>query len=245
MAEESGNRTVICDFPPHNTCNCLPSSGWWLRMTVTRSGVFRRSYLVCDSVPVGQDSAFGVGAKLAFDEVRHRMIAVAGASEKRLEVLAHRLVKQRLFRATWDVRGRGSTTVRGLAIACGRCLRHHAGAMRSPCQWRSGPAGPPALTWPLVVLIGSRATGVREFTRLCPNQLSSPVPPPEMAVSGSGMRLADGGLLVSPRMHPVLLGLLKPCARGAGRRSPVLNPPRSRTRERHHNAALRETPPQE
>ena len=44
-----------------------------------------------------QHSAFEVSAKLAFHEVRDWMIATPGACEKGLEVLAHRLVQQRLF----------------------------------------------------------------------------------------------------------------------------------------------------
>jgi hypothetical protein len=42
---------------------------------------------------VGEDSAFQVGAKLAFNEVRHRVVGFAGSSEECLEVLAHRLVQ--------------------------------------------------------------------------------------------------------------------------------------------------------
>jgi hypothetical protein len=42
---------------------------------------------------VGEDSAFQVGAKLAFNEVRHRVFGIAGSSEECLEVLAHRLVQ--------------------------------------------------------------------------------------------------------------------------------------------------------
>ena len=38
---------------------------------------------------MGEDPALDVGAKLAFDEVWNRMIAIAGSSEKCLEVLAH------------------------------------------------------------------------------------------------------------------------------------------------------------
>jgi len=84
---------------------------------------------------VGQDSAFDVGTELAFYEVRHRVIAITGPREKRLEVLAHRLVKQRFFGATWGVAGRGFMRMRGRAIACRGCLRHPAEAVvRSSCH---------------------------------------------------------------------------------------------------------------
>ena len=84
---------------------------------------------------MGQDSALDVAAKLAFYEVRHRVIAITGPCEKCLEVLAHRLVQQGFFGATWGVAGRGSMRMRGREIACSCCFRHPAEAVvRSSCQ---------------------------------------------------------------------------------------------------------------
>ena len=48
---------------------------------------------------MGKNPAVDIGTKLAFDEVRYRVIAIAGSSEECLEVLTHRLVQERLFGA--------------------------------------------------------------------------------------------------------------------------------------------------
>jgi hypothetical protein len=42
---------------------------------------------------VGEDSTLEIGAKLAFDETRHGVVALAGAGEEGLEVLTNDLVK--------------------------------------------------------------------------------------------------------------------------------------------------------
>ena len=72
-------------------------------MTVTRSGVFRRSYLVCDNVPVSQDSATEVGAELVLDEVWRRLLALAGTGQEGLELVADGLVEQRVGGASRGV----------------------------------------------------------------------------------------------------------------------------------------------
>ncbi len=111
---------------------------------------------------MGEDSAVDIGVKLAFDEVRYRVIAIAGSCEECLEVLAHRLVQERLFGAMRRVLVRSSGARCWLAIVCGRCFRHLAGAMvRSPCESRSRTWAFARSSDRISVSLSSRATGGR------------------------------------------------------------------------------------
>ena len=70
-------------------------------------------YLVCDSLPMGEDSALQEVPKLALDESWWRTTSVAGPSEKRLELLRNDLVENGLVRSTGSVRGRGGASGSG------------------------------------------------------------------------------------------------------------------------------------
>ena len=67
-------------------------------------------YLVCDSLPVGEDPALQEVPELTLDESWWRTTSVAGSDEKRLELLRDYLVKNGLVRPAGSVRGRGATS---------------------------------------------------------------------------------------------------------------------------------------
>jgi len=74
----------------------MPSSGWCRLVTFTCAGVQQGMYVVCDDLPVGQNPAVEVAAKLILDEARVAragVTALAGVVEKRLKVVADHAVE--------------------------------------------------------------------------------------------------------------------------------------------------------
>ena len=87
-------------------------------MILTRSGVFRRIYLVCDSLPLGQDAALQKGHKLVFNKLGQAGSCLElDLGEKGLDVFLDHLIQRGLLWAPAFV-GRRRPTL----FSLDRCL---------------------------------------------------------------------------------------------------------------------------
>ena len=89
-------------------------------------------YLVCDSLPVGQDAALKEGPKLPLDKSRHGVAPLVGPGEEGLKALLHDTVEDSLLGSPGLVANAGGALP--WVVELSRCDGHAGGQLRVPCR---------------------------------------------------------------------------------------------------------------